>query len=270
MTRVRAAATGLVVALTLGLSPAVAAQQPATVAPQGSPTPDPAGAAWRTDAPRRIVLGTTREGRAIVAQRLGRPDAPATLLVVGQMHGDEPKGRAVVARLRRTAAVTGVQIWTISTINPDGSKAFTRTNSRGVDLNRNFPYRWGSGSSAYPVGRRAASERETRITMRFLGDLRPDLILSLHQAYHSIDDGIAKNHAWVLRLSRLFGLPAVTVPCRGPCVGTLTGWYTSNYPGYAVTVELPSSRVVTTAKVAKYTRAIRKAARLLGTDRRGT
>ncbi len=182
------------------------------------------------------------------------------------MHGNEPKGRAVVSALRHLEAPRDVQVWTISTMNPDGARAHSRYNSRGVDLNRNFPNHWRRGATAYNAGRSAASERETRVMMRFLDRLRPDLVLSLHQAYRSIDDGNPKARGWVHRIAPVFRLPVVTVPCRGPCVGTMMGWYNATYVGFGVTVELPPSRVVTAARAERYARACLRVARLVRLD----
>jgi murein tripeptide amidase MpaA len=35
-----------------------------------------------------------------------------------------------------------IDLWTIRTVNPDGIRAGTRKNARGVDLNRNFRFRF--------------------------------------------------------------------------------------------------------------------------------
>jgi hypothetical protein len=40
------------------------------------------------------------------------------------------------------ASLAGTQLWVIPTVDPDGQRARTRKNAHGVDLNRNFPYRW--------------------------------------------------------------------------------------------------------------------------------
>lgn len=198
--------------------------------------------AWRAQAPAAVLVGRSVQRRSIVARRTGPADASYVVLVIGQMHGSEPKGRDVVREVARLAPPAGVAVWTISTMNPDGARVGKRRNARGVDLNRNFPNRWRRAytRAIYNPGRRAASEPETRAMMTFLDRLRPDLIVSLHQAFRSVDIGNPKTRVWSVRLARALGLPAVAVPCRGPCAGTLAGWYNTGFAGYAVTVELPS------------------------------
>src|ERR671933_1001864 len=92
--------------------------------------------------PARIEAGRSVQGRPIVAVRRGPADAPVRVLVSGSIHGNETAGHAVVRRLRRLAPPEGVQVWTVRSFNPDGVLRGTRQNARGVDLNRNFPYRW--------------------------------------------------------------------------------------------------------------------------------
>ncbi len=225
------------------------------VGPDGYHHPTVATRIWRAESPAVVRVGISVRGRAIVARRQGPADAPYVLLVLGQMHGSEPAGRRVVEKVRALRAPGSEQVWPISTMNPDGSVAGTRRNARGVDLNRNFPHRWAPTytSRVYYPGPYAASEPETRAMMTFLDRLRPDLVVSLHQAFNSIDLGNPKTRAWAARLAAAFGLPTRTVPCRGPCAGTLTGWYNTTYAGFAVTVELPAA--VPDAAAGRYARA---------------
>ena len=71
--------------------------------------------------------------------------------------------------------------------NPDGLARGTRKNAHGVDLNRNFPYRWADLDGSYESGPRAGSEPETRAMMGFLREIRPSRIISFHQPLHGVD-----------------------------------------------------------------------------------
>lgn len=100
--------------------------------------------------------------------------------------------------------------------------------------------------------------------MAFADRLRPDLIVSFHQAFRSVDAGNPKTRTWSRRLARALDLPMTMVPCRGPCAGTMIGWYNARYAGYAVTVELPAR--VPDRRARRYARATLVVARMLATD----
>jgi hypothetical protein len=174
--------------------------------------------------PARFVAGRSTEGRRIVAVRRGRADAPVRLLVSGSTHGTEPAGHAIVARLRKMRPPEGVQVWTVRTFNPDGAARGTRQNARGVDLNRNFPYRWRAGGrpfDTYYPGPRAASEPETRAQMRLIRRLRPDLSIHYHQALQLVDLTSGAAPGLVREYSSRTGLPARRLPYYR---GTATSW----------------------------------------------
>ena len=86
---------------------------------------------------------------------MGSPRARVKVLVVGAVHGNEQAGRAVVARLRRARPPRGTALWLVDDANPDGTAAGSRHNANGVDLNRNFPYRWAPQDGVYESGPRA-------------------------------------------------------------------------------------------------------------------
>src|SRR5690348_4154123 len=68
---------------------------------------------------RRELIGRSVRGRPIYVYRLGRSGG-RPVLVVGCVDGDEPAGIAIVTALRRVQPPTGVDLWLLPTINPDG------------------------------------------------------------------------------------------------------------------------------------------------------
>ncbi len=210
-----------------------------TATPSPTPTPNP-----QPQLPRKVVLGHSYLGRSLIAIRQGSATATRVLLVIGQMHGNERAGVPIVAKLRTSARIPrDVAIWTIATINPDGYARHTRQNRRHVDLNRNFAYGWrhhATGGSQFYPGRRAASELETRETVRFLRMLRPDAVVIFHQAGNGVDTSGSKGLVMSRELARGIGLPLKRFRCHGVCRGTLTSWFNHYFAGTAITVELPS------------------------------
>ncbi len=197
--------------------------------------------------PNRVLvkmrIGHSRDGRPIWAYEKGNPRARRTVLILGQMHGDERAGVRTARYLKNHVPVArDTNVWIIPTMNPDGYAANTRRNARDVDLNRNWPTNWVPGDGA---GRKALSEPETRAMRRFLIREKPRFIASLHQPFGVVSRS-DKNMAYVRRLSRQLGLPIARVQvgdCHGrhcPPTPTMTSWYNTKQPGYCVTVEFPA------------------------------
>jgi hypothetical protein len=136
---------------------------------------------------RHVRFGHSVHGTKLVAVRIGDPDAKRTGLVVGSIHGDESEGHEIAHILRhRYRDARGVNLWVVKTVNPDGVAADTRKNTRGVDLNRNFSYRWrggGSPSSGYYPGPHAFSEPESRAVRRFAKRIKPNVTIWYHQPW---------------------------------------------------------------------------------------
>lgn len=183
----------------------------------------------------RRVIGHSVQGRPITAWRLGVKGRKKVVLI-STMHGNERQTRAILAALRDGRPIKGVDLWVIPQYNPDGYAAGTRRNARGVDLNRNFPYRWAPLTGSYHSGPKPASEPETRAVMRFLRRVRPKRIVSFHQPLYGVDTD-TKNPAFARRLARKLRLPRKTFDCGGVCHGTMTGWFNHRFGGAAVTVE---------------------------------
>jgi N-acetylmuramoyl-L-alanine amidase len=204
-------------------------------------SPDPAGSTHRgAAAPRaRLAVGRSVRGRPIRALRLGSAAAAKRVLVVGAVHGNEPAGKAVTRRLRRARPPRGVALWLVDDLNPDGAAAGTRQNARGVDLNRNFPYRWramGSPFDAHHSGPRPLSEPESRAAARLIRRIRPAASIWYHQALRLVTRS-ARDPTLEALYARRSGLPHRRLP-RYP--GTATSWQNRRFRGAtAFVVELP-------------------------------
>jgi N-acetylmuramoyl-L-alanine amidase/Zinc carboxypeptidase len=187
------------------------------------------------------TYGTSIEGRPLEVERVGDPGAAVRVLVVGSIHGNEPAGHAVVRRLRGLRPPAGVQLWLVEQANPDGVRAGTRQNARGVDLNRNFPFRWAGGGRPFDThfpGPRRASEPETRALQALVSEVRPDLSLHYHQHMRLVVLPRGADRAPVRAYARRVGLPARWLPRYH---GTAIGWQNHRFPGTtAFVVELPA------------------------------
>jgi protein MpaA len=217
------------------------------------PSSSPAGR-WR--------IGKSVEGRPIVAMRLGDPSSHHKMLVVGCIHGNECAGRAIVRRLRRTALPRDLDLWLVPDMNPDGSRAGTRQNARGVDLNRNFSYRWrrqGKRWDTYYSGPRPFSEPESRAARDFIRDHRPDITIWYHQ-HMSLVVKMPRHRAVQRRYARLVNLPLKDI---GRLPGTATRWQNHKFPGHiAFVVELPAGSL-SKRSVKRHTRAVLAVSRML-------
>ena len=183
-------------------------------------------------------IGTSVQGRAIdVIHRVDIPGARlavddpnrVVVLVVGVIHGDEQAGLEVIKELRAmlpSEIPANVDLWLLPTINPDGVAPNQRHNANQVDLNRNFPYKWGMiaepGNWEYS-GPSAASEPETQAMVDFVTYLRPDMTVWFHQDEFSIAPSTGSDGPLRREYARLTGLPLKGVP-GGTYTGVAATW----------------------------------------------
>jgi protein MpaA len=198
---------------------------------------------------RRVVIGRSVEGRPIVAWVYGPPTAARKVLLIGVIHGNEQAGLAITSVERRRRVPRGVELWIVPELNPDGVAADTRQNAHGVDLNRNFPYRWDYTSDpTYDSGPRPVSEPETRAAIRLVRRIHPAVTITYHQHMDLVDEsggdrGIARRYAQVagMRATCLTFLP-----------GEETAWSNHTFPGTtSFVVELPAGRLGSAALAAQ-------------------
>ena len=219
----------------------------------GGPAAEPAAAT--------SVIGRSVEGRPIRAVRVGSARARVRVLVVGRVHGNEHGGRQVVARLRGARPPRGVALWIVDDLNPDGTAANRRQNANGVDLNRNFPYRWRAQEQPgdpYYSGTGPLSEPESRAAAELAERIKPRVTIWYHQALRMVVEGGGDD-----KLRRLYSarsaLPVRDLPNYH---GTATSWQNHSFRGdTAFVVELPGGRLSprVTARNARATMSLARA-----------
>lgn len=217
--------------------------------------------AWHQRFPQRTLLreiGRSRKGRPILALAIAdgvKPGDPRpSVLLNGTHHGNEPVSTEFVLdaiqqlverdRPRGLRAIRRhLVVWAVPMVNPDGNwgffentKRLGRKNGRdldgdgrwtmrdGVDLNRNYPFKWGAlgerGSQSEPLSRyyrgdRPGSEPEVQAMMALADRERFAASISFHTgtvavlAPYTIDDlrNPSPNEAWSVAEEIVEGLP---------------------------------------------------------------
>lgn len=156
--------------------------------------------------------------------------------MIGCVHGNESAGVRVARRLIGGPAPGDAALWIVPSLNPDGVAADTRGNAHGVDLNRNFPFRWRPLGGLEYSGPHSLSEPESRAARRLILRVRPDVTIWFHQPLDLVDRS-GGDVAIQRRFSRLVGLPLIELT-RYP--GSASSWQNHTLPdSTAFVVELP-------------------------------
>jgi protein MpaA len=199
------------------------------------------------DGVRSAPVGESTRGQPIRAFTLGsgRP----RILIVGCIHGNECAGSVVATRLLYARPPARGSVWVVQDLNPDGHAAKRRTNARGVDLNRNFPGTWRPLATAGPA---PASEQETRVAMRLIRRLRPDVTIWFHQP-QALVRASGPSATIARRFAALAGMRFRRLPWPP---GSATAWQHQVFPGTrAFVVELEPGELEI-REAGRYARAV--------------
>jgi murein peptide amidase A len=152
--------------------------------PQGS---EPASIAPRVPlTPRWSRVGASIRGKSLQAVTVG--SGQRRIYIIGGIHGDEPEAPAAAVLLPELlvestdplSTLTASTVRILQDMNPDGGAARTRTNTRRVDLERNWPskdFRKDDRSGDRPL-----SELETAAVYKDLLDFKPDIVIVFQSA----------------------------------------------------------------------------------------
>ncbi len=163
------------------------------------------------------TIGRSLLGEPIQCEVHG--DGSDVLMVIATIHGNEAAGTPLLAAFsdwlrNHPEELFGHKVVLIPVANPDGMAAKERFNSRGVDLNRNFPAGNWDEAKVNLHGQAPLSEPESRALLQAIAQHFPDRIISIHQPLACVDyDGPAHELAVAmagdgpLPVKKLGGLP---------------------------------------------------------------
>lgn len=158
------------------------------------------------------------------------------VLVIGCFHGDEPQGNYLINEYLKEYPNSNLAF--IPCLNKYGVEHNVRTNSNGVDLNRNFPTaNWElTEKNEFFGGTSPASEVETLFVMEAVKKIKPELILTLHAPFKVVNyDGDAKEISE--KISEITGYP-VEASIGYPTPGSFGSWAGIENKIPTVTLEL--------------------------------
>lgn len=179
--------------------------------------------------------------------------------MVGCIHGTEAAGTAVTRRLLAGRTPAAGTIWILQDLNPDGRAHGTRGNGRGVDLNRNFPSQWrpiGVPGDPQYAGPRPLSEPESRLAVRAIERVHPDVTIWFHQP-QTIVRAFGHSEPAARRYARLVGMAYRRIHWPS---GSAPNWQNHRFPGRASFVVELAPGPLAGAAVRRHAAAVRRLA----------
>lgn len=223
---------------------------------------DAAGSQARSQA--NSTIGHSVRGRPIEVRRVGNANADLKVLVVGSIHGNETQGHRVIRRLRGPYGrrIKSADLWTITTVNPDGVAADRRKNAHGVDLNRNFSHGFDPTlDGGYNSGPHPLSEPETKAVARLSKRVDFDLAVWYHQPWNETLVPCDSRARYARRYAAVARTPKAS-DCKVYAPGSAISWQHHRFGTVAFVVELPGRRLHG-AEVRRHARATVAVSRLL-------
>ena len=155
----------------------VASQKPELNTPAATPV-EVGPVKWRLDfeSAKRRPIETATFGKG-----------PKRIAVFSSLTGNSETTVALVEKMagvfaRDQLMPVQLSVLVVRTPNPDGLTDRTLTNSRGVDLNRNFPSTRFTASPTRETGEKPGSEPETRAIVQLLNQFRPEMVIHVVEA----------------------------------------------------------------------------------------
>ncbi len=183
-----------------------------------------------------------------------------TVVIGSSIHGSENGGQRITFELLYNADLPDdVRIVAIPEVNKSGIASSSRTNSNGVNLNRNFDYRWSEKGTSNPsdgnyYGPSAASEPETQNVQNFLTSVgQTSLFISYHDCINWVaPSGPNTNESRPIAQAYANLAPQESGSCNGSSntwrmlynnqgQGFMEGWYANATGSRALLVELTNS-----------------------------
>lgn len=131
---------------------------------------------------QRELKSTT--GRPVEVAQFG--SGSQRVLVLGSLYGNEPESirllDSFVQELASLSVPPEIKLLVVRTPNPDGLAEHMRTNSHGVDLNRNFPSTSFTKNPTRLTGPRPASEIETQHVLRIIKEFQPQRVIHVRSS----------------------------------------------------------------------------------------
>ena len=191
-----------------------------------------------------LKSGTSVEGEEIKSYKTDEKAEKYNYLMAG-VHGDEVEGVYMLKNLfewLQNQEQINAPFIVIPLLNVDGYRSGTRTNSHGVDLNRNLPSQhWTheARDSKYHPGESPLSEPENQYLAKLFEKFPPKFILTIHSWKRMINYNGTDCLKYAQVLANHNNYPLVADIDGHPTPGSLGEFAPEKYNAQVLTFEAP-------------------------------